>query len=94
MTRHIRLIAAVVLARVAIWLLARIQQRCPHHPSWVLADFAEGQCRGTQIRWCRVCGAIAVACCDGDQPRMRAPEPEWVTAGWRITQALRDTEER
>lgn len=70
----------------ALWagLLAFLQRRCPHRSEWVLADLLEGDRSANtleQVRWCRACGAIARACCDGDRPTMLRPDPVDVTRG-------------
>lgn len=72
------------MRRIWAWLLAFLQRRCPHSSEWVLADLCEGDHGLEQIRWCRACGAVARACCDGDRPRLRRPDPiEMVHAGSR-----------
>lgn len=66
--------------RLWAWLLRALQRRCEHRPEWQLADLRERNIdRGEQVRWCRVCGAVAIVHWADQEPRLRRPEPTWTT---------------
>lgn len=78
-----------MLNRLWAWLLDKLQQRCPHDSSHVVADLLEGDAvaSGIMVRWCRVCGACCrVSVVNAGLARAgewRRPRPLWRVPVWK-----------